>query len=112
MTTTYDITNSVGQVRLIISDTVIATAHFTDEEITYFLTANGNSVNLAAAQALEAWAASYAANADSEHIGDYAYAQTITKKMLDLAARLRETEATTPVLDWAEMTLVEEEEDE
>ncbi len=103
MTTTYDITNSIGQVRLIISDKA-APWVFTDEELTYFITAEG-SVNLGAAAALEAWAASYGANADSEKIGDYNYTQSIIDKMLALAARLRATAAGVPVSTWAELDL-------
>ena len=103
MTTTYDLANSVGQVRLIISDKA-APWVFTDEELTYFITAEG-SVNMGAAAALEAWAASYGANADSEKIGDYNYSQSIIDKMLALAARLRATAAGVSVSTWAEMAL-------
>ena len=70
MTVTYVLTTDVGKVRLLIGDKAIATAHFTDEELTVFLADEG-SVNLGAAAALEAWAAEYSANADSEKIGDY-----------------------------------------
>ena len=105
MTVTYDITTDVGKVRLLIGDKTIADPVFTDEEIAVFLANNGNSIYLAAAEALEAWAASYTANADSEHIGDYSYSQSITKKMLETAARLRETVNSTPALDIASMDL-------
>jgi len=108
MTATYDITTAVGKVRLVISDTdvtPVTDAVFTDEELTYFLTTYSNNINLAAADALEAWAAKYGANADSEKIGDYAYTQKIIDKMLALAKRLRETDASTPYLTWAEMDL-------
>ena len=104
MTVTYDITTNVGKVRLIISDNILTNYKFTDEELQYFIT-SGGSVGLGAAGALEAWAASYATNADNEKIGDYSYAQSITKKMLDLAAKLRATDASTPYLTWAEMDL-------
>lgn len=104
MTVTYDITNDVGKIRLIIGDKTILSAQFTDEELQYFLTAEG-SINLAAAGALEAWAAAYAANADNERMGDYSYAQSITKNMLTLAANLREGVANVPVFDIASMDL-------
>lgn len=103
MTVSYDLSTLVGKVRLIISDKNINNAVFTDEEITYFLTENSNNINLAAASALDSWAASYATNADSEKIGDYAYTQGITKKMTDLAASLRAKDASAPVIDWAEL---------
>lgn len=110
MTLTYDLATTVGQIRLIIGDKDLANAVFTDEELTAFFTMEG-SVNLAAAAALEAWAASYAANADSEKIGGYNYSQTICKKMMDLAARLRTTASETPASTWAEMDLLDEDED-
>lgn len=109
MTATYLIANTVGKIRLIIGDTDVSPASdavFTDEELTYFYTTMG-SINLAAAMALEAWAAKYTASPDSENIGsgDYAYTQKIVDKMLKLATRLRETDAATPYLTWAEFDL-------
>jgi len=108
MAFTYDISTSIGKVRLITGDKIEATPVFTDEEIQVFLTDNSNSVNLAAATLLEAWAASYSANVDSEKIGDYSYTQKIVDKMLSLAKQLRETAAETPYLTWAEMDLTGE----
>ena len=99
--TTYDLTNDVGKVRLNIGDTNTADAVFTDAELTVFLTAEG-SVPLASAAALEAWAAKYAANAASEKIGDYAYTQKIVDQMLTVAKRIRDKDASTPAMDWAE----------
>lgn len=110
LTVTYDITTTVGKIRLIISDKDITNYIFTDEELTYFYTAEG-SVNLAAAAALEAWAASYGANADSEKIGDYSYTQKIIDNMMKLAKSLRDAEAFSPLSDWAEMDLADAEED-
>ena len=105
MTVTYDTSTNIGKVRLKTGDNVIADPAFTDEEIQVFLDANGDSINLASADVLEAWAAKYTANADSEHIGDYSYTQNIVTKMLNLAAKLRENESMTPASDWAEMDL-------
>lgn len=102
---TYDIDNNIGKVRLITGDKDLTDLIFTDAEITYFLIKNSNSINLASADVLEAWAAEYTASADSEKIGDYAYTQKIVDKMLKLANRLRETDASTPYLTWAEMDL-------
>lgn len=107
MTATYLIANNVGKIRLIIGDTDVSPASdavFTDEELTYFFTTMG-SINLAAAMALKAWAAKYTASPDSEKIGDYAYTQKITDKMLALAANLEEADASTPYLTWAEFDL-------
>lgn len=108
MTVTYDLTTEIGKVRLSISDNVIADAHFTDEELQYFLVSEG-SVNLAAARALESWAAAYAANVDSESMGDYSYTQSIVNKMLASAKQLRQNEAdkiAVPTMAWAEMDLL------
>ena len=105
MTATYDTSTDIGKIRLIISDKDITDCHFTDEEIQVFLDSEG-SVNLASAAALESWAAAYALNADNEHIGDYSYAQSITKKMLDLATRLRAADAAVPAITWAEPDLM------
>ena len=105
MTTTYDITTVVGQVRLVIGDTDITDAVFTAEELEYFLSLYSDSVNPASADALEAWAAKYGANADSEKIGDYNYTQKIVDKMLKLAKRLRETDASTPAQEISEWDL-------
>ena len=105
MTIVYDITNNVGKVRLIIGDTSTTNNVFTDDELTYFLNLYSSNINLAAADALEAWAAKYATNADSERIGDYSYSQKIVDKMLNLAKSLRDKESMTPALDWAEMDL-------
>jgi alanine dehydrogenase len=112
MTTTYDITNIVGQMRLKIGDITLTDPIFTDEELTYFYVANTNNINLASATALESWAARYGANADSENVTSYSYTQSIVTKLLAMAKRLRDIEDAalalannTPAADWAEMDL-------
>ena len=104
MSLPYDVTTNIGKVRLVIGDTDATDYVFSDDELNYFLTKNSNSINMAAADALEAWAAKYAASPDSEKIGDYAYTQK-GDKMLKLAASFRETEASTPVLEISTMDL-------
>lgn len=101
----YDITTDVGKVRLIIGDTDESNEVFSNTEITYFLTANSSNINLAAADALAAWMAKYATAPDSEKIGDYAYTQKIIQNMNKLQKELREKDASTPYLTWAEMDL-------
>ena len=105
MVVTYDLTNNIGKVRLMIGDTDTTDAVFTDAEITYFLTVNSGNITLAAADALGAWMAKYAAAPDSEHIGDYAYTQKIIANMNKLKKELEEKDASTPYLTWAEMDL-------
>jgi len=105
MSFTYLLATDIGKVRLIISDKNAADYHFENEELQHFLTSEG-SVNLAAAGALESWAAAYALNANTERIGDYSYGQTISKNMLEMASRLREGDAATPALSWAEPDLM------
>ena len=105
MAETYDITNNVGKVRLRTGDNVIGSIVFSDEEIQIFLDAQSESVPLASADLLDAWAAKYGQSADSEKIGDYAYTQKIITNMLKLAQRLRDEVASTPYLKVAEMDL-------
>lgn len=57
MAFTYDPSTSAGRVRLLIADTSSSGRIFEDSEITAFLAMNGDSVNSAAAQALESIAA-------------------------------------------------------
>jgi len=98
----------IEKIRLKIGDRTVPYV-FSNAELQSFLTDEG-SVNLAAAAALEAWAAQYAANADSERIGDYSYTQSIIDKMLKLATSLREGEAAVPAITWAEPDLMGTEE--
>ena len=102
MTTTYDLTTLVGKVRLTIGDTDTTSAVFTDEELTYFLTEAASNVLLASAMAARAWAAKYAANADSEKIGDYSYSQKIGDKYLALAKTLEDKADSVPVFEWSQ----------
>ena len=107
MTATYETSpfDNIARVRLIIGDTDITDAVFTDAEITYFLTENSSSISLAAADALEAWMAKYTTNPDSEKIGDYAYTQKIIDKMNKLRNELRAKVESSPYLTWSEMDL-------
>ncbi len=100
----YDITTTTGKIRRAIGDVDDTNEVFTDAEINYFYTATG-SIDLAGAMAAEAWAAIYMANADAEKIGDYSYSQKIVDKMLAMAKRLRDKDAATPYLTYAEMDL-------
>ena len=102
MTTTYDITNNVGKVRLNIGDTSTTDAVFTDEELGIFLTRESNNINLASADALEAWAAKYGTNPSTEQIGGYSYSQTVIFRLMQLSKRFRDTEDAIPVFDFAE----------
>jgi len=109
MSFTYLLTTNIGKIRLNISDKDGLDYHFEDAELQAFLSAE-ESVNLASAAALESWAAAYALNANTERIGDYSYAQSIMKNMLELAAKLRKDNATRPAMDWAEPDLLGTEE--
>ncbi len=105
---TYDLTTNIGKVRLIIGDTDVdpdSDAVFLDAELTYFLTVNSSNINLAAADALEAWVAKYATSPDSEKIGDYSYSQKVVDHLNKLAKELRAKADGVPYLTWAEMDL-------
>jgi len=100
----------IQKVRLLIADTL--SVQFTDPQIQVFLDLASGSVLIAAAFALEAWAATESANLDSENIGDYAYTRGAVNKKLTLAkeykkqaAEVSEAEALSPYLTWAEMNL-------
>lgn len=105
MTATYDITNNVGKVRLQTGDKDLTDVIFTDEEITIWLTKHSNSIPLASADLLEAWAAEYGASASQERIGDYQYTQKVIDNMLKMAKRLRDTDASVPYFTFGEMDL-------
>jgi len=105
MTTTYDITTDVGKVRLLIGDTNIADAQFSDEEIQIFLDLNDGSLYLAAANALEAWASQISSDIDSEKIANYSYTRKSVDNKMKLAAQYRTIESETPIQDWASLDL-------
>jgi len=108
MTVTYDLSNNIGAIRLMIGDTILTDAVFTDEEITFFLTVHGSDLNLTAAAVCNAWASKYGANADSEKIGDYSYSQSIVDKLLKMAANFTAVSTGTPILDIASFNLTGE----
>lgn len=108
MTTTYDIANAIGQVRLTTGDNDITIAVFTDEEIQYWLTKHSESVPLASADLLLAWANKYATNASEETIGDYAYKQKIMDNFRAQAKKLQDdvvNAPSAPITGWIEMDL-------
>jgi len=96
----------VEKVRLLIGDLTV-TYVFTDAQITYFLTENSNNIRLASADVLDAWAAKYATNVDSETIAGYSYSQKIFDTLTKKASGLRSQESDVPILAWAEMDLTE-----
>jgi len=101
--------DNIGKVRLAIGDTDIdptTDAQFNDEEIGLFLTKNSNNILLAAADALEAWAAALTRKPVSEKIGDYAYTKKSVDYMNKLAKELRERDAQYPYQTVGEMDLV------
>ena len=92
---------TIEQVRLLIGDT--GSVQYTDAQIQAFLDMAKNSIFLAAALALESWAATLTESASSEKIGDYAYTKKSADNKLKLAATYRENAAKTPAMTWAEM---------
>ena len=107
--------DNIGRVRLKIGDRDIVPttdAQFSDEEITEFLTQASSSILLAASYALEAWAANITDSLNSEKIGDYSYTRKDAENKIALAKKYREEDATTPALEWAEMNLSGEEDED
>ena len=88
----------IEKVRLKIGSVISAT--FTDDQIQAFLDMEG-SVNLAAAAAIESWAAAAISGTESERIGDYSYSKKSIDNALALAERLRTAEAEAPAITWA-----------
>jgi len=107
-TWTYVLTNNTGKVRLLIGDTDITPttdAQFSDEEIGVFLAMASNSILIAAAYALEAWASALTGSLTSEKIGDYAYTKKEAETKANLAKEYKKQESENPYLTWAEMDL-------
>ena len=105
MVFSYLLTTDIGKVRLLISDSDVTSFHFTDDEITAFLTMASSSLLLAASYALESWAASLTDDYDAEKIGDYSYTNKKAANKTALAKKYREEDAMKPYLTWAEMDL-------
>ena len=97
----------IEKVRLKIGAVISAT--FSDAQIQAFLDMEG-SVNLAAAAAIESWAAAAISGAESEKIGDYSYSKKSINNALALAERLRTVESEIPSMDWAEYNFTDVEE--
>ena len=99
------------KVRLLIEDRADE-RHFTDADLNSFLEMASSSIFLAAAMALESWAASEATAIDTEKIGDYSYSRKSVSNKLTLAARYRDQAAemsaagdNAPAFGWASMRL-------
>ncbi len=105
MACTFDITTNRGKVRWIVGDTSTTACVFPDTEIDAALAMNSGNITLAAADVLVAWMAKYTLSPEAEKIGDYSYTNKIIEKMNKLQKELREKDATTPYLTWAEMDL-------
>ncbi len=112
MAYTYDVTNDIGKVRLLIGDTDITPttdAQFNDEEIQAFLDLASGSLLGGASYALEAWASAISGNITQERIGDYSYTKKDAETKTKLAEKYRKEEASNPYLTWSEINLTGEE---
>lgn len=100
MVATFDLETAVGKIRAIIGDKPDENdvAIFADDELAAFFTLEGDDLRLAAAAALDAWAAKLAVAARDLQIGDYRENTTATARLLgERAKALRE--AATAALD-------------
>jgi len=104
-------------VRLLISDNSEEARHFSDGQIQALLTLEGDVVLLAAARALESWAANLTEGLESEKVGDYGYTKKAASNKLTLATQYRESYRQsladaavaaniTPALGWATLDLI------
>jgi hypothetical protein len=71
MPNTYNIADSTGQVRRLISDTDTADVHFSDAEVAFFYTEGGSSIYGGAALALRAWAGELARQEKMVRLGQW-----------------------------------------
>lgn len=94
----------IEKVRLLIGDKTVP-YQFEDDEIDAFLAMSSGSILIAAAFALEAWAASLASSVTSERIGDYSYIKKTAETKRSLAKEYKEQEANSPYLTWGEMNI-------
>jgi hypothetical protein len=91
MTYSYDLTTSIGKIRLIIPDRVEAEAMFTDEELTAMYSMEGSSVKRGAALALETIAADEALVSKAIKILDLqTNGPAVAASLLNRAKTLRE----------------------
>ena len=88
----------IEKVRLLISDPAGVSQHFSDADIQAFLDMAGDSVFLAAAYALKAWASALSELVDSERIGDYSYSKKQVDNKLKLAESYEKQAASTPAM--------------
>lgn len=93
---TYDLTSEIGQVRLLIGDTVLDygvkpdDTNYSDEEIQVFLDRSGADVNIAAAEALENLARMWAFEPDVK-MGPITEARgKVAKNLREQADKLRQ----------------------
>lgn len=90
-------TGTRDHVRFLIQDTVAATAYFQDEELDALLLAWAGDARLAAAAALEAWAAALSRSAIRYKVTGFEMDRTETvDAMLKAAARLRDEAKAVP----------------
>jgi hypothetical protein len=85
----YDLSTSIGKVRLLIADTNSESYIFEDAEIQVFLDLNGSDLNRAAGQAYETWAADRSKIAKSIQSGTYKSERNAISDLLRLADRIR-----------------------
>ncbi len=108
----------IQKLRLLIGDTG-DTPHFTDGQLNTFFDLAADVLYIAAAMALESWAATLSDSTESEKIGDYSYTKKEADNKLSLAKHYRTLQAeleavidTTPAVTWAEFNLTDIEEEE
>jgi len=89
MATTFDLNTNVGKVRNIIGDSDTSDAHFTDEQISSFLTIQSNDLFLTSAMALRSMAANKAFIEKARRAGNYwEDTKGISKALLAAAEKL------------------------
>ncbi|MBT9164020.1 MAG: hypothetical protein DDT23_00009 [candidate division WS2 bacterium] len=98
---------NIERVRLLIGD-ITTPPYYSDIRISEFLSIADNSLFLASALALQAWAGALSDSMDSEKIGDYSFSKKQVENKLALAELYLKKESETPAVAWASFNLTGE----
>lgn len=99
LTSTYDLSTLIGQVRVHIHDTDLSDVRWTDQEIQYFLDRSNQSVYNAVAEILEADAVRYSLGMNRIRLAIFSSDDTpIPKALMEISKRFRQKAMSEPVV--------------
>lgn len=104
---TYDLNSPIGQLRLLLQDTV-EPGIFQDEELSVFLQRTQSDLNMAASLGWNVIAGTRSLQAKKKTIGKFSYdLSVIARECREQASLFRELSIDTPSCDYAEMVVDE-----